>query len=561
MAWLVALDPSAHGKRFSLDTPCLIGRGPLNHIVIDDSRISRQHAKISPEDGGHVLYDLNSANGTFVNDKPVKRTRLRNNDVVHVGPFPFCFEEKADHEKAMEQGFGGRMEVQTLTGAVAPVSRIIEAVDAISVAAPVTIAGLADLEDSDRKLRTLYAFMQTVSSTLDVGELVVLLVKDLLEVFPRAEMATLHLRDEASGTLAPRLTLRRDGNTVASPPLQVQVISEVVQKGRAILSQPIIPMPRVDGRLTMTHRLTMHAPMIYRGNVEGVLEVHGMSPLGAPFAQRDLDLLNALAAVAVMALNSARRHEESLRQHRLQQDMLFARQVQMCFLPRHLPVADGIDLAVEYAPAYSVGGDFYDLFWLDDTRVGMFVGDIAGKGVSAALLMARMSSDLRAATLAEGRPGRALETLNRNLLGYGQPDLFLTCVCLSLDVKTGVVVLANAGHVPPLVRRARDHVAEPILGGAGTAIGFVDDEEFPEVQFELEHGDALVLCTDGVYEATSKGGEHFGFERIRTTLQHDVTARNCTAAAMAQALLAAVGRHVAGGPQYDDITLLVCARR
>ena len=76
MAWLVALDGELSGKRFPLDSPCLVGRGPLNHVVLDDPRISRQHAKVSPESGGHVVYDLNSANGTYVNDVPVKRKKL-----------------------------------------------------------------------------------------------------------------------------------------------------------------------------------------------------------------------------------------------------------------------------------------------------------------------------------------------------------------------------------------------------------------------------------------------------------------------------------------------------
>src|SRR6185312_1244154 len=92
MAWLVAIDGELAGRRFSLDAPCLVGRGPYNHVVLDDTRVSRQHAKISPEPGGHVVYDLNSANGTFVNDVQVKREKLQPNDVVRFGPFRFKFE-------------------------------------------------------------------------------------------------------------------------------------------------------------------------------------------------------------------------------------------------------------------------------------------------------------------------------------------------------------------------------------------------------------------------------------------------------------------------------------
>src|SRR6478672_2025971 len=93
MAWLLALDGDLSGKRFPLDSPCLVGRGPYNHVVLDDTRISRQHAKISPEAGGHVVYDLNSANGTYVNELQVKKQKLQPNDVLRFGPFVFRFEQ------------------------------------------------------------------------------------------------------------------------------------------------------------------------------------------------------------------------------------------------------------------------------------------------------------------------------------------------------------------------------------------------------------------------------------------------------------------------------------
>src|SRR5512144_2797986 len=100
MAWLIAIDEGLGGRRFPLDTPCLVGRGPYNHIVLDDTRVSRQHAKISPESGGHVVYDLNSANGTYVNDVAVKRQKLSPTDTVRFGPFSFRFEApEADQQE------------------------------------------------------------------------------------------------------------------------------------------------------------------------------------------------------------------------------------------------------------------------------------------------------------------------------------------------------------------------------------------------------------------------------------------------------------------------------
>src|SRR5689334_6606058 len=113
MPWLTALDEGLVGRRFPLDAPCLVGRGPYNHVVLNDNRISRQHAKISPESGGHVVYDLNSANGTYVNDVQVKRQKLVLNDVVRFGPFSFKFESSgADLGRNTP---GGRVRSEELT--------------------------------------------------------------------------------------------------------------------------------------------------------------------------------------------------------------------------------------------------------------------------------------------------------------------------------------------------------------------------------------------------------------------------------------------------------------
>ncbi|MBI4511605.1 MAG: SpoIIE family protein phosphatase [Deltaproteobacteria bacterium] len=551
MAWLVPLDVALQGKRFSLETPCLIGRGPLNHIVIDDPRISRQHAKISPEEGGHVLYDLNSANGTYVNGELVKRRRLVPNDIVQFGPFRFCF-ELADGAAAHDRSFGGRAEIRTVTGVEAP-SQIIESLDAISVSKAPTLSGLSELEDADRKLRTLYAFMQSVSSTLDEATLVELIATDLLEVFARADAVTLYLRDEQAGDISPRLSLSREQGKVIPPALSVQVQSEVVSRGRSIVSCPFPPPP--GHAETRMPGLTMHAPMIYRGVVEGVLEVHS-DGRAARFTQRDLDLLTGLAMMAALALHGARMHVESLKQQRLAQDLVFAQEIQKSFLPRQLPVVPGLEFVTEYQPAYSVGGDFYDLFWLGDSHLGMFIGDVSGKGVSAALLMARIASDLRVALLAEIEPARALARSNRLLLDRAQHDMFVTAVCLFLDVRTGRGLLANAGHQPPLVRRGSRRRVEPIVGGVGTAIGFFEEERFSQVEFHLDPGDTLVLTTDGVQEASNPEGELFGVHRVQSSLaSHQPTARD-----LCRGLLGDLAAHVRGAPQNDDITLIGCGR-
>jgi serine phosphatase RsbU (regulator of sigma subunit) len=244
-----------------------------------------------------------------------------------------------------------------------------------------------------------------------------------------------------------------------------------------------------------------------------------------------------------------------LKQQRMQQDLLFAREIQQSFLPRELPRAPGMELAAEYRPAFTVGGDFYDVFWLDAQRLCMCIGDVAGKGVSAALLMARLSSDLRLAMLSSGRPGRALEIVNRSMLERGQHDIFVTAVCLVLDVVEGGLLLANAGHVPPLLRR-RDGYVEQVMGGAGTAIGFFEGEEFPQAHLVLEPGETMLFCTDGILEAVAPTQELWGIDRLGLSF----AAAPASAEDVAARVLSELSGHVRDASQNDDLTLIVLGR-
>lgn len=547
MAWLVALDEGFTGRRFSLDAPCLVGRGPYNHVVLNDNRISRQHAKVSPESGGHVVYDLNSANGTYVNDVQVKRQKLLPNDTVRFGPFSFRFESSSS-EIGRPSPRKVRSEELTRRG-FEPPAKIIGSLDASQVLVPEITAGLNELEDASRKLRTLYSFMQSISATLDPSELLGRILTSLLEIFPNASLVGAYLLEPGTGgELSPRL-MRRDGGPVQALKLPEQFQEEVVGRGRSVLSAP---MTSLDSENTGAGS-SMHVPLIHRSYSLGVLHVRGREGSGTPFAQSDLDLCTAVAAQAAMAMQNARMHQESLKQQRLQQDLVLAEQIQKSFLPSQLPQVRGIEFITEYRPAYSVGGDFYDVFWLSRDRLGVFIGDVSGKGVSAALLMARVSSDLRAAALVEVEPARVLAAVNTAVFERNQPDIFVTAVYLVLDVRNNQLVMANAGHLPPFIRRATG-ATERVEGGTGTAIGIFEDAEYEQAVVQLAPGDTMVLCTDGVLEATDVNGAQFGFEGLERSLAEGDT----RAAGIAERLHEQLRAHVGDAPQYDDITLLLC---
>ena len=545
----MALDGGLAGRRFPLETTFLVGRGPFNHVVLDDVRISRQHAKISHEVEGLVVYDLGSSNGTYVNDTAVKRHILSGGDLVRFGPFSFRFE--AD-PVAPAAGLGRRVPKQeelTRVGFEAP-TKIVGEADAQVPQTFVTSGGLADLAEADRRLRTLFSFVHAIAVTLEPAALIDRIVDNLFESFPVAQLAAVYVADKETGTMEAKRVRARDGREVPHYPLPAELYLEIIQRGKALLSTPL-SLDWDEDRPSGGVALLMHAPMVYRGSVLGVLNVR-CDP-GSSFSQGDLDLLTALASHAALALKNTTLHQESLEQQRMQRDLTLAQQIQKSFLPLTLPEAPGVRFVAEYRPAYSVGGDFYDVFWQNPQRIGCVVGDVSGKGVAAALLMARVSSDLRTAMSTSPGPAAALARVNREIVARAQHDIFVTALALSLHLPTRTVTLASAGHMPPYVRTSSGELVR-IEEGASSPLGLFEDMPYQETTVTLKPGDTIVLTTDGVHEATNPAGDQLGFEGVERALR----VGSSDPAALGETLLAAVREHVAGAAQYDDLTLVLC---
>jgi phosphoserine phosphatase RsbU/P len=541
MAWLLALTGDLLGRWFPLDSATLVGRASLNHVIIDDPRISRQHAKIAPEEGGYVLYDLNSANGTYINDEPVKRQRLEHGATIRFGPFAFAFKETRERAPTVPSTpFVVTMEVRTLHGMGAPV-KIVDSLEVSSDGEGAT--SLTVLEDAYRKLSKLHEFFRSIASTLDTAELIDRIIAHLMMTFSAREVEVF-VYDERTSTLRPHRHQHYAGEVGVPRPLSPQIVEEVVRRARAVLSTTAAAPGEEGGT-------AMHAPIINGTRLLGALGVRE-NLTGERFHQRDLDLFAGLVAAAALALHNARMHADLLRQQRLEQDLQLAQQIQMSFLPRTLPSAPRVEVVTEYTPVYSIGGDFYDVVWLDEKRMGIFIGDVAGKGVAAALLMARVSSDVRVAVSGGASPGGVLARVNLDMLEREQSEEFVTGVFLSLDVETGKVVLANAGHCPPLIRRAGGAVER--IDEAATAMGFFRDTLYQELELTLAPGDAIVLYTDGVAEAQSSSGEELGAARIAAALAGEAG----DADAIAELVLDDLRGHVLDAQQVDDMTLIVC---
>jgi sigma-B regulation protein RsbU (phosphoserine phosphatase) len=245
--------------------------------------------------------------------------------------------------------------------------------------------------------------------------------------------------------------------------------------------------------------------------------------------------------------------ETTALKERLEGEMKAARRIQADMLPA--PTAGGTSAGYELAailePARAVGGDLFDHFE-HDRRVFFLVGDVSGKGVAAALFMARAKTVFDAVAATERDPGAVLATLNRNLCRHNAAGMYVTAICGTLDVVTRTVTFATAGHEPPILVRA-DGRSEPLETEGGRVLGLIELGEYPVSRRTLEAGNALVMYTDGVSEARDHVGDFYGNQRLLAA-----TSRNAsgTAGAIADGVLHDVKAFVADAPQSDDITIL-----
>ena len=240
----------------------------------------------------------------------------------------------------------------------------------------------------------------------------------------------------------------------------------------------------------------------------------------------------------------------------LQNELQVARSTQQSILPKTFPESSDYQVFGQMEPARNVGGDFYDVIRLLDSKVGLAIADVSDKGVPAALFMMSSRTLLKGAAIGTDNPGEALREVNELLYEENETMMFVTVLYSIYDPATGRLNYSNGGHDAPLLVRP-DGSSEPLPLTNGVALGIAPDVEFLSNTVQLEPGDAVVLYTDGVTEAMNSKGEQFGVKRM-----HDVFATNPPkdSEQAAQAIFEAVKNFVGDAQQFDDITCLVLHR-
>lgn len=291
-------------------------------------------------------------------------------------------------------------------------------------------------------------------------------------------------------------------------------------------------------------------PICHGEQVIGVLNLES-DTLGA-YHEGFLDILVALAGEAGIAIKNAQLNEEAIKSEELQKEMEIAGKIQQAILPQEFPHVENLDMAGKSIPCFAVGGDFYDVLKLNESQIGICIGDVSGKGVPGAIMMSVLYTSFRGKVFEFKTTSEMVFALNNILCTNTAEGRYATFFYCTLDYERLVMYYTNAGHNPPLIRKKSGDWIK--LREGGFVLGFLPDQEYRQMTQLIDHGDIIVLYTDGVTEVFNGHDELFGEDRLKKIISDH---KDQSAKEIKNHIIDAVRAFAPDTEQQDDITLVV----
>ncbi|MEN6449843.1 MAG: SpoIIE family protein phosphatase [Thermoguttaceae bacterium] len=560
MAILQAVQGPEPGKSFPImGASVVLGRHPNCDIVLESGAVSRQHARVLNVDGAYFLEDLHSRNGTLLNGRLVTgRQMLCDNDQLGICDLAFAFHLGPD-DRVVAPPAARRHDS---TAAVTMVDDERRS-DASSVMAKFALAkgatGLRLEVNAEAKLKALLEISQNLGKALGLADVLPKLLDSLFKIFLQADRGFVVLSEPQTGRLVPKAVKHRRPDDTQTLRISRTVVRNVMDTKEAILSADAASDIRFDMAESIVdfqiHSMIC-APLINREGVAlGVLQLDTLDPRNR-FQPEDLEMLAAVACQAAFAVENAQLHETAMQDQAIRRELAVAHEVQRGFLPVAAPRIPEYDFFEFYEPASQLGGDYYDYIELPGGRLAIVVADVSGKGISASLLMAKLSAETRYCLASEPEPAQAMGRLNRVFCESVWEDRFVTMVMAVLDPRRHLVTIVNAGHLPPLWRlssRAVEPVAE---SETNLPLGVDRDVDYAPCSLPLAPGESLVLYTDGITEAMNAKDELYGLPRLLAVLDSEADRVNV----LGRRILDDVKRFVGARSQSDDMCLTCFGR-
>jgi len=514
-----------------------LGRALENDLPFpDDLLLSRRHLAIEPDGSSWFVEDLGSRNGTLLNGHPLRdRQKLDPGAQIEAGGLRIEFNASIPrHERTVV--FLPQKESGRLLSA-----SIHSSVDLLAGRTPGRKDGGA------ARVEALLEAGRTLAAHRPLDEIFPVILNLAVKGVGAQRGLVLTLEE---GRLVPRAVKGDDFH------ISRAVRDRVLEHRESLLVHDVSQDEVFQGSLTMAEqrvRSLMAVPLQTDTQVLGLVYVDSPGFI-RDFTEEDLALLTVMSNIAAVRIEHARLLEVEQAEKFHQRELQQAAEIQSNFLPAVAPDVPGYELAGQSIPCRSVGGDYFDFVPLFGNRMAIVLGDVAGKGMAAALMMASLQARVHLLAEEEQNLSHFVTRLNRSVAATCPAGRFITLFILALDPATGKFTYVNAGHNPPYIRRSGGKLEQ--LTEGGPVIGILKAMSYTAASGSLHPGDTLVIYSDGLTEAISPADEEFGEKRLEGLL-HDSPA---SAQSLLEDLFGATRGFMAGRAPADDLTMVVVRR-
>jgi serine phosphatase RsbU (regulator of sigma subunit) len=527
----------------------------------DDAGLSRQHMVLVRSGNEWHVEDLGSKNGTLLNGHRLEApTPFRSGDRISAGHLIIEFADVAgmSHDTVV---FVENDDSTTATTVVANLNAVLEA-PSVEVSQTAVIQGnpqMRALIRAGRELSERRPLAELFQVIMDLSMEAVMAGRGVLMTVEGSSAGPARPGQPGDGTgvVADRMELRVRAARGDGFKISTTVRERVLNKKESLLVRDAQLDQSLKGHMSIVEqkvRSMIAVPLQTNDRVIGLIYLDSPN-LIREFTREDLNLLTVMANVAAIRIEHVRLNEVEETERAMAKEMEQAAQIQQRLLPSVAPVVPGLDIAGKATACRTVGGDYFDFLKFPDGRVGVLVGDVAGKGMPASLLMSSLQARVHVLFEDGDDLAQKMGRLNRSTCQNCPDNRFITFFMTVADPATGELVYANAGHNPPLLVRAAGGFET--LGGGGMILGILPKATYTESHATMQPGDTLILFSDGVTEAPDPRAEEFGEARLATLV---ASMLDRPAVEIVEAIHAAVAEYTEGAPPADDITVVAVRR-